>query len=304
MLVDLSDDQSLLVSSLDRLTERFRQPPHGAEHSYVQYSEALERALRDSGFGDVARSEGYGAIDAAILVERIGQLPFSVEFAASALIGPLLGHDLRGPLAICEGLGRPTRFLPQARHVCLIFPDKVLFADLDAADVRPVDGVIAYPLGVLARVPDGAAELDPATGRSLSVMWRVAIAAEAAGLMRGALDLTVGFVKERMQFKRALGDFQAVQHRLAICEQIVSASRLLAMRAAYTGESKDAAVALLFAQKNMRTVIYDCHQFHGAMGLTLEYPLHLWTYRLKYIQGEMGGYTGNAAHLSDLLWAK
>lgn len=302
MLIDLSDDQSLLVSAVDRLTENFRQPPHGGELAYVHYSEALESELRDSGFRDVARNEGYGAIDAAILVERIAQLPFSVEIAASALVGPLLGRELPGPLAICEELGRPTRYLPQAQHVCLILPDRILFANLDGHYIQRLDAVVAYPLGVLTDIPIGAVELDLDTGRSLTIMWRVAIAAEAAGLMRAALDLTVGFVKERIQFKQPLGDFQAVQHRLAVCEQIVSATRLLAMRAAYTGEARDAATALLFAQKNMRTVIYDCHQFHGAMGLTLEYPLHLWTYRLKYIQGEMGGYAGNAAHLSALLW--
>jgi len=39
----------------------------------------------------------------------------------------------------------------------------------------------------------------------------------------------------------------------------------------------------------MRKVIYDCHQFSGTMGLTLEFPLHQWTFRLKVLQGEAGG---------------
>jgi alkylation response protein AidB-like acyl-CoA dehydrogenase len=132
--------------------------------------------------------------------------------------------------------------------------------------------------------------------------WRLSIAAEGAGLMRAALDLTIGFVKERRMFKRALGDFQAVQHRLANCERIVTSSYFLAMRAAYTQDPKDAATAALFVQQNIRTVNYDTHQFHGAMGTTLEYSLHLWTYRLKLLQGELGGPAAQARAMAELAW--
>ena len=120
--------------------------------------------------------------------------------------------------------------------------------------------------------------------------------------MRGALDLTVQYVKDRRQFGQPLGHFQAIQHRLAEDAQLVHACRNLVLRAADQDEARAATLACLYAQDAMRKIIYDCHQFSGAMGLTLEYPLHLWTYRLKYLQGEAGGRAGQGRVLADLLW--
>jgi alkylation response protein AidB-like acyl-CoA dehydrogenase len=68
----------------------------------------------------------------------------------------------------------------------------------------------------------------------------------------------------------------------------------LAFRAAESGTAEDAALAAIYAQDQMRQIVNDLHQFTGAIGLTLEYPLHLWTYRLKALQGELGGLTHQA----------
>ena len=130
----------------------------------------------------------------------------------------------------------------------------------------------------------------------------IAIAAEAAGLMRAALEHAVQYVKDRQQFGQSLGAFQAIQHRLAENAQIVRAARSLAFRAAWRDDECSAASACLYAQNAMRKLIHDCHQFSGAMGLTLEFPLHLWTYRLKLLQGEAGGRAGQAALVASNLW--
>jgi hypothetical protein len=44
------------------------------------------------------------------------------------------------------------------------------------------------------------------------------------------------------------------------------------------------------------------HQFTGAMGLTLEYPLHLWTYRLRALAGELGGASAQERHVAAATW--
>jgi alkylation response protein AidB-like acyl-CoA dehydrogenase len=301
MQFELSPEQTMLQQSVDRLTEKYRQFPVG-HAAYTYYSDGLRHDLAESGFLEIGWTEGCGPLDAALLVERLARLPCSAEVAASALVGPVLGRELNGPLALCEDIRRPTRFLPQARHICMLAGEWVEFADLDAQLVRPHDSVIAYPLGVLLAPPVKTVRLSSAVADMVRTMWRIVLAAEAAGLMRGALDLTVRHVKERRQFKQPLGNLQAIQHRLAIDEQLVGASFLLAMRAAYTLDPRDAATAALYVQQHMRTLIYDCHQFTGAMGLTLEYPLHLWTYRLKFIQGELGGQAAQADALADLIW--
>ena len=120
--------------------------------------------------------------------------------------------------------------------------------------------------------------------------------------MRGALENTVQYVKEREQFGQPLGHFQGIQHRLAEDMVMVRACRSLAFRAAFEDCDRQAALACLYAQDAMRKVIHDCHQFSGAMGLTLEFPLHLWTYRLKVLQGEAGGRAAQARSVSRATW--
>jgi len=301
MLLELSSDQALILHSLDRIATRYAELPidHG---ECVQYSRELQHELEEGGFLAIAHQEGFGNLDAALVAERTARMACSVEASASALVAPALGRELNGPLALCEGIGRPTRYLAQARHVCLLTAGGVALADVSNEDVREIDSVVAYPLGELVHEPANAVTLDDEASARVLTLWRIALAAEAAGLMRAALDLTVGYVSERQQFGRPLGDLQAIQHRLAADEQIVAGAFVLAMRAADTLAPVHAATAALYAQHHMRTIVYDCHQFHGAMGLTLEYPLHLWTYRLKFLQGELGGRSAQARALADLLW--
>jgi alkylation response protein AidB-like acyl-CoA dehydrogenase len=301
MELELSSEQTLLLSSLDKLLTKYRHVP--ADHAaYVHYSRELQRELSEGGFLGVAFQEGYGPLDAALVVETVARMPWSVEAGASALVSHALGRELEGPVALCEGMNRPTRYLPVARHAFMLSEDGVLLVELNGSESQEIESVVAYPVGKFPAMPAHSELLNKKNSAEIQTLWRIAIAAEAAGLMRGALDTTIAYVKERRQFGHPLGDFQAIQHRLSCDEQIVSASLLLAMRAAYSLKAEDAATAALYVQQHMRSVIYDCHQFTGAMGVTLEYPLHLWTYRLKFLQGELGGFAAQAAALADLIW--
>jgi len=293
----LTDDQHLLMTSFEGLLQRHREPPKGM-HGYVAFGAELQAELIDSGFLEVAGQQGFGLLEAALLAEGTATCPVSAEVAQSALVGPLLDGGAL-PVAVAWGLGQPVRFLPQARTVCLIDGDAVL---VGTAEWEPLDSVAAYPLGKLVAMGSDAVRCIGDLAAAIRRRALIAIAAEASGLMRGALDLTVRYVKERQQFGQPLGNFQAIQHRLADCAQLVRGCRNLALRAAWQDDERSAAMACLHAQEVARQVIYDCHQFHGAMGLTLEYPLHLWTYRLKLLQGEAGGKQAQAATLAAQLW--
>lgn len=217
------------------------------------------------------------------------------------LIGPLL-QEADAPLAVVWALGRPSRYLMQARKVCLFHEGAAWLGTPVPGSLRSVEGVAAYPLGILEAMPSDATRLDDATASAVRRRALIGIAAEAAGVMRGALEHTVQYVKDREQFGHPLGHFQAIQHRLAECAQLVRAAKWLALRAAHSDSDADAATACLYAQESMRKVITDCHQFCGAMGLTLEFPLHLWTYRLKFLQGEAGGRSQQAQRAALELW--
>jgi hypothetical protein len=297
---ELTSDQKLLLTSIESLLERFRSPPPGV-HRYVEYSAALQTELTESGFLEVANQADFGLLEAVLLVEEIASCAFSVEAATSALVSPLIDR-FAPPIALAWALDRPARYLNHAKIVCLFQNDDVLVGTPAPKDFKVIDSVVAYPLAALQSVPSDAVRFTGEVAAAIRRRALIGIAAEAAGLMRAALQHTVQYVKERQQFGQPLGHFQAIQHRLAEDAQLVHACRTLALRAAYADDERYAGVACLYAQDAIRKVIYDCHQFSGAMGLTLEYPLHLWTYRLKFLQGEAGGRAEQAQRVARSLW--
>lgn len=296
----LSEDQQMLMTAFDGLLESYRAAPHGV-HGYVSYSKEFQAELQAGGFMEIAAQPGFGLLEAALLVEAAAACPVSVEVAASMMIAPLL-PEAEGPLAVAWELGKAVRYLEQARTVCVIRPDEVWVGTPSDADREPTRTVAAYPLAKLTAMPAGATRLTGELAKTIRRRAVIGIAVEAAGIMRGALENTVQYVKDRQQFGQPLGHFQAIQHRLAEDAQMVQSTRWLAFRAAFEDSDEQAALACLYAQVAMRKIIYDCHQFSGAMGLTLEFPLHLWTYRLKCLQGEAGGRAAQAKALSHEIW--
>lgn len=107
---------------------------------------------------------------------------------------------------------------------------------------------------------------------------RMGIAAQAVGIAQGALDESIKYAKEREQFGRPIGKFQAIQWMLAESATKVQAARFLVHRAAYlkgTGGpySKESAMAKLYASRIAREVTNDAVQIHGGYGYTKDYAV-------------------------------
>ena len=293
----LTDDQAQVLDAIEALARPYADVP-AESHGFHLYGAELDLALEEAGFLDVAAEEELGPITAVLAIDAIAALPFCTEFAASALLRPLLPPDLPRPLCLIDARdgARPVRFLSVAANALILDGEEVRAVPVDAGMVAPVDSLFAYPMG---RFRDGRL---PRGGRigvaapDLRRLWRVALAAEMGGLLKGALDSTIRHVSERQQFGRPLGAFQAVRHRLAEASVKIEGTRLLARRAALTGLAEDAALAAFHAQDSAAGIIYDLHQFLGAMGVTLEHPLHFWTYRAKALLSELGG---RAAHVGE-----
>jgi len=144
--------------------------------------------------------------------------------------------------------------------------------------------------------------LDGAAVGEFRRLWRVGLTLEIAGAMRAAVQFTTDYVKNRNVFGRPLGSFQAVQHRLSIDVPRAEGAYWTGLRAAWTGSALDAATALLHAQAAITPVIFDTHQFNGALGFTLEHSLHFWTQRLRVLDAELGGAHAQAEAVADLAW--
>ena len=164
-------------------------------------------------------------------------------------------------------------------------------------EAEPVESIYAYPMGRLKGPRPTDVEtlrLSPSAAAEVRKWLRVATAAEAAGLMQAALDSTVEHLRTRQQFGRPLGSFQALRHRMAECAVLTGGVKLLALQAASTANDSDAALAAFHAQESATRIAYELHQMFGAMGMTLEHPLHLWTYRLKVLLSDLGGRSAQA----------
>ncbi|WP_326684597.1 acyl-CoA/acyl-ACP dehydrogenase [Streptomyces microflavus] len=103
------------------------------------------------------------------------------------------------------------------------------------------------------------------------------LAAEAVGAAAGALERTVAYVKEREQFGRAIGSFQAVKHRLADLYVRVEAARSAAYYAAW--DAAAGPLALAQALEAARIVAGEAVQLHGGIGFTWEHEAHLYVKR-------------------------
>lgn len=142
--------------------------------------------------------------------------------------------------------------------------DPLYRLDCTAVPVRPIAGSLSTALDHLA----------------------VGGLAYVVGAAEGALALSVQHAKDRHQFGRPIGAFQAVAHRCADMRAEVDACRVLAHRAAWAlGQIGDrelaVASALAYANDALRRVAMHAHQVHGAIGFSTEHDLHLFTRRIK-----------------------
>lgn len=297
-----TDPQALLVDALGKLLSQAATEPVDGRRSF--FSARLDASLEESGLLDAAGEAEFGPVAAALLVEQVCRSSAIVEVGASSFLRPLMCPDWPRPLAIIVGAPtRPARFLCQARSVLFLGSESVRIGQLAASDAAATPEFFAYPMGVLVD-PDGCLGKSVPTGDADRAwrLLRIAIACEIAGALHGALDSVTEHVKSRRQFGRPLGSFQAIRHRLARAASQIAASRLLAHRAADLGRAEDALLALGHAQDCATGILYDLHQFMGAMGLTLEHPLYRWSYRIKLLVSELGGASHQFQNLAAEAW--
>jgi len=103
----------------------------------------------------------------------------------------------------------------------------------------------------------------------------ISIGAMAVGLGQGALDAALRYAQERQQFGQAIGNFQAIQFKLADMAMKLDAARLLVYRAAWLKDqkrrfTKEAAMAKLFASEVGEVCCYQAIQFHGGLGYLVD----------------------------------
>jgi alkylation response protein AidB-like acyl-CoA dehydrogenase len=169
----------------------------------------------------------------------------------------------------------------------------------DRAGHLQLDGVAAQSLGA------------PGTGVLETVLQQatVALAALQLGVAQGALSYAASYVREREQFGRPLGTFQAVQHQLADCYIEIDALRVTLWQAVADLEDgvpdaeAAALVAAWWAGEGGLDVVHRVQHVHGGIGVDTDYPVHrhfLWG---KQVAGTLGGPSAVLARLGAVLAA-
>jgi hypothetical protein len=300
MDVKLSAEQSDLAASVRGLLRRHRSssPAPGPSEADLGALQALEEA----GFADVITSGG-SAVDAVLVVEVAAALAPGAPVAGRILVGPLVtSQELPPVLALSDrASGAITRFAQQADAFLVLAGDTAWLSDTSTADIQPVASRWGYPV---ARVTVASGDpLGPGSGARLLNAWRIALAAEAGGLMQAATLHASEYVTVRHQFGKPIGALQSIQHRLARSYVLSQGTKWLARRAAWdTVDTVAAAAAACYSAEGIREVISTTQQVCGAIGITDEFGLTAYTARLAMLQTELGGAIAHARALAHARW--
>lgn len=305
---ELDEDQRVILEAVEGLLAQHAGPERAVQLARKGgYDFELEAALRASGFYEIAIGEGTGLLEAALVVEAIARAGGVMTAGVGMLVAPLLDAELPGPVALCLAHSTgPVRYAARARSLLVADDEHARVVSLEEAAIEEVKSNFGFPMGrVPLELTSGAGRsLGPGSGARLRDLWRLSLAVEAVGTMRAALDVTVEYLKQRRQFGRPIGSFQAVQHRLAECAISIEASRWLALEAAYHGAPREAAaLAASYALDAAGRVFAETHQLSGAIGFTRGHLLHVFSMRLPALRIELGGATTHAREVAAARWA-
>jgi hypothetical protein len=301
MDVKLSAEHKALLSAVRGELER-----HRARHPAPRPSGSdlgSLHALAAAGYLDVM-SEGGTAVDAVLVIEAAAASAPGAPVAGRALIGPLVtGRVL--PAAVVVSVEHPqgglARHAPLAEAFLVAGGDRAQYVEADDTEVEPAASRWGYTMGrVTVR---GGEDLGPGSGDRLLWAWRLALAAEAGGLMEAATLHATGYVTVRQQFGKPIGSLQSIQHRLARAYVLSQAAKWLARRAAWEhGDAVAASAAACYAAEGMREVTATTHQVCGAIGFTDEFGLTQYTARMAMLQADLGGARAHARALARARW--
>jgi alkylation response protein AidB-like acyl-CoA dehydrogenase len=265
---------------------------------------------------DLLRRMASGSVTVALAVPFAtapgGPFPISVRVAASRPGDAQTGvARLRGTVS---GVGDalpasvllvPADGVPSALYLVDMSSSGVAKAPVVSLDMTRQLCDLSFDDAPGTLIASGAAAAD-ALDAGLTAGAAV-LAAEQVGLAQRCLDMTLAYVKERRQFARPVGSFQALKHRLADVWVAVSQARAASRYAAACLASGDpdakvaVAVAKAYCSEAAVHAAQECVQLHGGIGFTWEHPAHLYLKRAKADSIGFGTPDAHRAALASLV---
>lgn len=250
-----------------------------------------------------------------------GEVTAALGIPATTVPGAALSTAVQAVSGVLTGTITPVVDLAAADLVIVLAWDEgepALYAvqpDAGNAVVAPITPLdLTRPLARL--------ELTAAPGRLLLrgdpalaavatalVTGAAMLAAEQVGVAQWSLDTTVAYLKERHQFGRPIGSFQALKHRMAQVWRRIGLARAAALAAAdalagETDPDEIATVVAVAASYCSETAVFAAEemvQLHGGIGMTWEHPAHLYLGRAKADELILGAPDQHRTRLSELV---
>nr|AEZ64545.1 acyl-CoA dehydrogenase [Streptomyces chromofuscus] len=223
---------------------------------------------------------------------------------------PFTGTDPEGAAttvrAVAEAVRADVLLVPRADGLYAV---ETAAPGVTVEPLTPLD--LTRPLAtVTVAAGSGVRIADAATGESAVRRGLLAgaglLASEQLGLAEWCLEETVRYTRERHQFNRPVGSFQALKHRMAQLWLEVVSARAAARNAADALATGDpgAPLAVAVAQAYCgRVAVHaaeECVQLHGGIGMTWEHPAHLYLKRAKSDESALGSPGRHRERLADL----
>ncbi|HEX5097056.1 MAG TPA: acyl-CoA dehydrogenase [Acidimicrobiia bacterium] len=251
-------------------------------------------------------ADGLGMVDSAVVLEELGRAVCNVPLA-SQLAASVFGVS-DGTLAVYEPGARYSWRTPATKVVGSgLHGAKAHVADVGSVAsycVTAVDGVFVTDAGIActSRTVDGsrsfgtvtfdgapAQQLDAGPDDVQRALDRLGVAfvVDGVGAAARALELAVEYAKERVQFDKPIGSFQAVQHLCADMLRMVELARAAAYYACWALDEADpaeahraAVMAQAYAASAFPQLGANAIQVFGGIGFTWEHDIHLYYKRL------------------------
>jgi acyl-CoA dehydrogenase len=260
---------------------------------------ALWDALAESGFLELMGSEDAGG--AALDLEAVFPIfvafgrhavpaPAAQSIAARALLGgvaapqgmlTLVGHARRAADGSVSAANVP--FGAMADHALANVGGQVVVLDCARAE-RTHDGIRGSQAASLRWPADAIGMPVGDHGAQVAVFSAALHAAAMAGAMERMFSMTLAYCNDRAQFGKAIGKFQAVQHQLSVMAEHVACAGVAAELAFKPGghvpDLLAAATAKARTSASVPLVAAAAHALHGAIGVTEEFDLQLYSRRL------------------------
>lgn len=285
----MSEERELLRSTVAALVDKHATPDavRTAMESDRGYDESLWKLLCEQvGAAALVIPDDLGGAggelaDAAVVLEELGK----------ALVPtPLLGTTLAELALLHAGDHESLEGLAEGASIGTVVFDPEYVVNGDIADiVIAADGteltrwtnVTAQPhatMDLTRRLSSVTAGETAALGTDpgLSDTAALLLAAEQIGAAARALDLTVAYTKDRVQFGRPIGSFQALKHRMADLYVTVQSARAVIYDAIADPSPASASLARVFASEALTDVAAEAVQLHGGIAITWEHDIQLY----------------------------